>query len=188
RYDNLSHSYINAHKTNCKPVIGIDEATDFSLIDLLAINSFGHPSISSVTLSGDVMQRMTNGGLKSWEDYITLNPTTERKDLEVSYRQSPTLLSLAQQIYEKSTGEKASYKSYIEKDEAEPKPLMIVSEDEEEKLNWIAERIIEIYKAYGETIPSIAIFLPDENSLESFASKLGIIDTLADVGIFVKAC
>lgn len=187
-YDNISHQYINAYKANCKPVIGIDEATDFSLIDLLAINSFGHPIISSVTLSGDVMQRMTNDGLKSWEDYILLNPKTERKDLEISYRQSPTLLSLAQQIYEKSTGNKASYKSYIEKDEAEPKPLMIVSEDEDEKLNWIAERIIEIHKAYGETIPSIAIFLRDESILESFAIKLGKIDTLADVGIFVKAC
>lgn len=186
--DNLSHEYVNAYKANCKPVIGIDEATDFTLIDLLAINSFGHPSITSVTLSGDVMQRMTNNGLKSWEDYISLNPTTEQKDLEVSYRQSPTLLSLAQQIYEKSTAKKASYKSYIEKDEAEPKPLMIVSLDEEEKLNWIAERIIEIHKAYGETIPSIAIFLPDESLLENFATKLGTIDNLADVGIFVKAC
>lgn len=185
---NISHPYLSAYISNCKPVIGIDEATDFSLVDLLAINSFGHPSISSVTLSGDVMQRMTGDGLKSWEDYIALNPSTERKDLEVSYRQSPTLLSLAQQIYEKSTGNKASYKSYIVKDESEPKPLMLVSEDEEAKLNWIAERIIEIYKAYGETIPSIAIFLPDENFLESFATKLGNIDTLADVGIFVKAC
>jgi hypothetical protein len=101
---NISHPYLSAYISNCKPVIGVDEATDFSLVDLLTINSFGHPSISSVTLSGDVMQRMTGDGLKSWEDYIALNPSTERRDLEVSYRQSPTLLSLAQQIYEKSTG------------------------------------------------------------------------------------
>ncbi len=188
QYENLSHPYINAYKTNCKPVIGIDEATDFSLIDLLAISSFGHPNISSVTLSGDVMQRMTSNGLKSWEDLISLNSKFVKRDLEVSYRQSPTLLSLAQQIYKKSTGNDATYKSYIEKDETEPKPLMIILEDEEDKLNWIAERIIEIYKAYGDSIPSIAIFLPDENLLDSFATKLGNVDTLADVGIFVKAC
>jgi len=188
QYEVLSHPYINAYKTNCKPVIGIDEATDFSLIDLLAISSFGHPSISSVTLSGDVMQRMTSNGLKSWEDFISLNKKFVKKDLEVSYRQSPTLLSLAQQIYTKSTGKEATYKSYIEKDETEPKPLIFTSADEDEKLNWIAERIIEIHKAYGESIPSIAIFLPDENSLESFANKLGNIETLYDVGINVKAC
>lgn len=189
QYDSLSHPYINAHKSNCKPVIGIDEATDFSLIDLLAISSFGHPSISSITLSGDVMQRMTVDGLKSWEDFIELNPKTEIGDLEISYRQSFTLCELAKLIYEKATGKEARFKSYLEKDETEPKPLLVVSDDEDEKLNWIAERIIEIYFAYGKTtIPSIAIFLPDESLLEGFADKLGKIDTLADVGIFVKAC
>lgn len=188
QFNSLNHPYLNAFKTNCKPVIGIDEATDFSIIDLLAINSFRHPQISSVTLSGDIMQRMTNDGLTSWEDFSSVVAGTERKDLEVSYRQSPTLLSLAQSIYEKSTGNKANYKSYIEKDAAEPKPLILVSDDGDEKLNWIAERIIEIYKAYGDSIPSIAIFLPNENQLEGFANKLGNLDTLSDVGILVKAC
>lgn len=188
QFNSLNHPYLNAYKNNCKPVIGIDEATDFSIIDLLAINSFRHPQLSSVTLSGDIMQRMTNEGLDSWEDFSSVVAGTERKDLEVSYRQSPTLLSLAQSIYEKSTGNKANYKSYIEKDAAEPKPLILVSDDEEEKLDWIAERIIEIYKAYGDSIPSIAIFLPNENQLEGFANKLGNLDTLSDVGILVKAC
>ena len=188
QFNSLNHPYLTTFKTNCKPVIGIDEATDFSIIDLLAINSFRHPQLSSVTLSGDIMQRMTNDGLASWTDYSSIVTGTERKDLEVSYRQSPTLLSLAQSIYEKSTGNKANYKSYIEKDEAEPKPLILVTDDEDEKLNWIAERIIEIYKAYGDSIPSIAIFLPNESQLEGFANKLGNLDTLSDVGILVKAC
>ena len=188
QFNSLNHPYLTAFKSHCKPVIGIDEATDFSIIDLLAINSFRHPQLSSVTLSGDIMQRMTNDGLASWEDFSNVVSGTERKDLEVSYRQSPTLLSLAQSIYEKSTGNKANYNSYIEKDEAEPKPLILVSDDEDEKLNWISNRIIEIYKAYGDSIPSIAIFLPDESQLEGFANKLGNLDTLSDVGILVKAC
>ncbi len=188
QFNSFNHPYLNAFKSNCKPVIGIDEATDFSIIDLLAITSFRNPLLSSVTLSGDIMQRMTNDGLTSWEDFSSIVNGTERKDLLVSYRQSPTLLSLAQFIYEKSTGSKANYKSYIAKDEAEPKPLFLVSENEDEKLKWIAERIIEIFNAYGNSIPSIAIFLPNENQLEDFANKLGNFDTLSDVGILVKAC
>lgn len=85
----------------------------------------------------------------------------------------------------------AAYKSYIERDETEPKPLMFISDDENEKLNWIAERIIEIHKAYIgsiDSIPSIAVFLPEESLLENFARKLGDVDALADVGIRVKAC
>lgn len=188
QYKSLNHPYLTAFKNHCKPVIGIDEATDFSIIDLLSINSFRHPELSSVTLSGDIMQRMTGNGLSSWEDFSSLVPRAEIMDLKVSYRQSPTLLSLAQTIYEKSTGHSANYKSYIQRDEAEPKPLVYVSVDEEEKLEWIANRIIEIYKAYGNSIPSIAIFLPSESQLEVFANKLGIQDALSDVGILVKAC
>jgi hypothetical protein len=187
-YEELNHNYLTAFKANCKPVIGVDEATDFSLIDLLAINSFRHPELSSMTLSGDIMQRMTENGINSWEDFSKLVPGTAIKNLEVSYRQSPTLLTLAKLIYEKTTAIKSSYTSFMDKDEAEPKPLLIVSEDEEYKLNWIADRIVEIYRAYGDSIPSIAIFLPNENQLESFAYLLGSIDTLADVGILVKAC
>lgn len=188
QFNSINHPYLTSYKNHCKPVIGIDEATDFSIIDLLAINSFRHPEFSSVTLSGDIMQRMTNDGLTDWENFSSIVSGTERMDLEVSYRQSPTLLTLAQAIYEKSTGNKASYKSFIEQDESEPKPLMFVSDDEDIKLEWIASRIIEIQKAYGDSIPSIAIFLPNESLLEEFATKLGNLETLLDVGILVKAC
>ncbi len=187
QFNSINHPYVNGFKKHAKPVIGIDEATDFSIIDLLAISSFRHPELSSISLSGDIMQRMTATGLNSWEDFSETVTNIDKKDLALSYRQSPTLLALAQNIYEKSTGNKANYKSYIKKDKAEPKPLMLVSLSEDEKLYWIAERIIEIYKAYGESIPSIAIFLPEENQLENFANKLGYLDILADVGILVKA-
>lgn len=188
QFNSINHPYVNGFKNHCKPVIGVDEATDFTIIDLLAINSLGHPELSSVTLSGDLMQRMTSEGLTSWQDFTQLIPNSEVKNLKVSYRQSPTLLSLAKAIYQKSTGQKANYESYIEKDDAEPKPLMLISSNEVEKLQWIADRIHEIYRAYGDSIPSIAIFLPEENQLETFASQLGGLDTLADVGILVKAC
>lgn len=188
QFNSINHPYINGFKNHCKPVIGIDEATDLSIIDLLAINSLGHPELFSVTLSGDLMQRMTSEGLRSWQDITNLIPNSEVKDLKISYRQSPTLLSLAKAIYQKATGREPNYESYIEKDEAEPKPLMFISPNENDKLQWIANRILEIYRAYGDSIPSIAIFLPEENQLENFASRLGELDTLADVGILVKPC
>jgi hypothetical protein len=188
QFNSINHPYLNGFKNNCKPVIGIDEATDFSIIDLISISSFGHPELSSVTLSGDLMQRMTSEGITSWEDFTQINANSEIKNLQISYRQSPTLLSLAKSIYRESTGQTASYESYITKDEAEPRPLIFISQEEDEKLEWIANRILEIYKAYGDSIPSIAIFLPEENQLEEFANKLGSLDTLADIGILVKAC
>lgn len=184
----FKHSYVEAFKETACPVIGIDEATDFHIIDLLAMNSLGHPDISSVTYSGDLMQRLTNNGIQKWDELKPLITKFEIKNLQISYRQSPTLLEIANQIYSEATGTDAEYISFSEKDPLEPKALLFESTDEDEKIEWIASRILEIYTAYSGMIPSIAIFLPTNTNLQLFSKKLGEIDELSDVGINVVAC
>jgi hypothetical protein len=186
--DEINHPYFIAFREMCKPVIGIDEATDFHLLDLLCMHSLGDIDISSVTLSGDLMQRLTNVGLRDWDALRMFIPKLEPKELMVSYRQSSTLLKLAQQIYRNATERDAEYISYLDYNKNEPKPLLYVNDDETECIEWIAKRILEIYKAYGNNIPSIAVFLPDEKDLAQFARNLGEIDALADVNISVMAC
>ncbi len=184
----INHPYFEAYREMCKPVIGIDEATDFHLIDLLCMHSLGDVEISSVTYSGDLMQRLTSSGIRDWNELKSFIPKFEVKELALSYRQSPTLLEIAQHLYQTATSHEAEYISYMDRDDKEPKPLLYINEDESESIEWMAKRIIEIYKAYGNTIPSIAVFLPDEKQLQSFARDLGDIDELADVDIKVMAC
>ena len=185
---NIRHSYFDGYRTFSRPVIGIDEATDFHIIDILAMHSLSDYEISSVTLSGDLMQRMTEKGLRQWQDLNSFIDKFHIKELHVSYRQSNTLLNLASEIYKEANKRESEYVSFMEKDDLEPKPLMCINEDENVLIDWIGRRINEIYNAYGREIPSIAIFLPGENGLETFASKLNELDILADVGIQVKAC
>jgi hypothetical protein len=185
---NITHPYFLAYNTSSHCVIGVDESTDFHLIDLLAINSLSDFELSSVTFSGDIMQRLTSDGIRDWNELKPFMKQFIIKELLVSYRQSPTLLEIASSIYNHTTGKQADYISCMEKDELEPKPLFYYSLDECDKIEWISKRILEIYKAYGDNIPSVAIFLSDENLIEQFASQLGEIDRLADVGITVKAC
>ena len=186
-YINSNHPFIEAFRQNCKAVIGIDEATDFRLIDLLCMSTFNHPDFDSVTLSGDMMQKLTKDGLNSWKDYLLFNKKTEIHNLEISYRQSQTLLSLAQDIYRGVNKTDAVYRSFIDKSEFEPLPLLFVSPDQHEKIKWMVDRILEIHESYS-FIPSIAVFVPDENQLEKFANDMGSFDELSDVGIQVKAC
>ena len=183
----ITHPYFIAYKEVSRPVIGVDEATDFHLIDLLAIHSLSDHEISSVTYSGDIMQRLTDGGIRNWEELKPFIKSFEEKKLVISYRQSPTLLDVATLIYNKATKEEAEYISFMDKDEKEPQPLYFIDEDEEERVDWISKRILEIYKAYGGSIPSIAIFLSKEEKIENFANKLSEVDRLADVDIKVKA-
>lgn len=185
---NSTHPFINGFKNNCKPIIGIDEATDFPIIDLIAMESLGHYDLKSVTFSGDLMQRLSKNGLNQWEDLERFVTDIKVSDLQTSYRQSPTLVDLAKEIYNQSNQKVPDYTSFMSYDKLEPKPLIIVSDDEEAKINWIAERIVEIYIAYGTLIPSIAVFLPFEKQIDEFSTKLGCNRFLADIGINVTPC
>ena len=184
----FTHHYFQGYNASSHCVIGVDEATDFHLIDLLAMHSLADYDLSSVTFSGDIMQRLTKDGIRDWEELNLFIRQIEVKELLISYRQSPTLLEIAASIYNRATGKNAAYMSYMDKDELEPKPLIFESTDEFEKTEWISKRILEIYKSYGDTIPSIAVFLSSEDHIERFAKELGNTDRLADVGITVKAC
>ena len=96
-------------------------------------------------------------------------------------------MSLAQDIYRGVNKTDAVYRSFIDKSEFEPLPLLFVSPDQHEKIKWMVDRILEIHESYS-FIPSIAVFVPDENQLEKFANDMGSFDELSDVGIQVKAC
>ena len=54
--------------------------------------------------------------------------------------------------------------------------LLFRNENGVDRIKWISACILEIYHAYGgQSIPSIAIFLPDDY-MDQFAKQLGKID------------
>ncbi|MBI2259663.1 MAG: hypothetical protein HYU67_12315 [Flavobacteriia bacterium] len=116
RFEQLNHSYIEAFLEIACPVIGIDEATDFHIIDLIAMESLKHPEIASVTYSGDLMQRLTKDGIRKWEELKPFIKNFQINELKISYRQSPTLLEVANKIYEKAIGHPSVYESFTDKD------------------------------------------------------------------------
>ncbi len=189
-FASLKHKYIDAFKLCVKPVIGVDEATDYSLIDYYAIASLRHYVVSSVTLAGDIMQGLTVNGINDWtclyDDLIFSD--MDRTPLVTSYRQSPALLSLAQRLYKKQIGFPAPYKSYLEDtDEIVPKPLWFNSGYELEKAEWLVERILEVKAKYS-FVPSIAIFVSDANAAAKLTDELRSLETLEDESIEVVDC
>ena len=185
RFNNLKHRYALAYKEWAKPVIGVDEATDFSILDYYLINSFRHYQFHSVTLCGDLMQGITENGITDWDDLSKwIFPELTKYELQVSYRQTPTLLNLAREMYKDERGHYPAYHSDKEKDEKnEPQPIACVSEDDEEKAIWIAKRIIEIYKAYDSKMPSVAIFVGDEVDVTKFVNTIYDTDLLNGIDV-----
>ena len=187
RLDN--DKYIKGYMEYKKVVIAVDEASDFHLLDLKCMYSFKDYRVGSVTYSGDIMQRMTAEGIKDWRHMELLLPNVDVRALEKSYRQSPSLLDLAKRVYQESRGKQPIYDSFLKKDPEEPKPLLMVDSDENERIAWMVQRILEINTAYGDvTFPSIAIFVPNESELDRTAKLMQEYDELFDVGIEVQAC
>lgn len=185
RYDRMvkRNKYISAYEDNKKPVIGVDEATDYTVMDYYFMYSFRHYEYAAFTLCGDIMQGLVKNGIKDWSVLKPILPNLEVCDLKVSYRQIPTLVKMAKEIYYAERGEMPPYDSRDKMVEGEPQPLAFISDDEDEKMEWIVERLREVYLAYNRTIPSVAIFIPNGRNVDSFVKLLSEQDGLDEIKV-----
>ena len=178
------HTFTDAYLELSRPIIGIDEATDFCKCDIYAIQSLLSTKYSSLTLCGDMMQRLTPFGITDWKDIEGIITSPIILKMLTSYRQSSSLLNVARQLYTDTIGTEPNYKAYMKSTKV-PKPLAFVSDDEQEKVEWIVQRIKEVYIAYDKKLPSIAIFLNDKKSIPRFVELLNDTDFIVDTDIKV---
>lgn len=189
RYERMNGLFKRAYEKEKKCVIGIDEATDYSILDYYAIYSLRNPQISSVTLSGDMMQSLNENGIRDWKSLKNslLFPNIDIMPLKVSYRQGPKLIKLAQYLFNKVTGKRAPYRCYLKGEKKTPDPLWFKSDDMQEKVDWMVDRILDVQQAYGK-VPSIAIFVNDEKEANKLEELMKDNEDLEDAGIDVKNC
>lgn len=145
--------------------IAVDEATDFTSIQLGCMYHLSHPVFSSVTFSGDLMQRVTELGLSQWEECSVVGKFDIRT-INTVYRQNPNLLAIAQHLYREIIGVTPPFTSAYDADQVYPAPLKFRCENDIDMADWISDRILEIYKINNRQLPSIAIFVSDENRIK----------------------
>lgn len=180
--EKINHPFVMAYQELARPIIGVDEATDFCECDIYAMQSLLYNEYSSFTLCGDLMQRLTRQGITSWHSIEPLLGDVKLMEMRTSYRQSTSLLKVAQALYKDTIGEEPNYKAYMKSTKV-PEPLTFVSFDEAAKISWIENRIKEVYIAYGKKLPSIAIFLNKKEEIPAFVERLRDTDFLYDTGI-----
>ena len=180
----ISHPYVEAYDELSRPIIGIDEATDFCSCDIYAMQSLLSRDFYSLTLCGDMMQRLTSYGITSWKELDNVVPNPVVVEMKTSYRQSKKLLEVARQIYSDTMGKTPNYHAFMKSNKV-PAPLVYINETEFEKNGWIAKRISEVYKAYSERLPSIAIFVNDKGYIPKFIDNLEKTDFFKEKNIKV---
>ncbi|MHB1142839.1 MAG: ATP-binding domain-containing protein [Sulfuricaulis sp.] len=169
-----------------KNQIVVDEATDFSPVQIACMAALAHPRIRSFFACGDFNQRLTIWGSRSAEDLKWVHPDIDIREITVSYRQSRQLNELAHAIIRAvgGTDQGASLPEHVDNEGVAP-ALLESALDSQLVVNWLADRIREIERFVGQ-LPSTAIFVNSEANVGPVATALNTV--LAEHNIQVVAC
>ncbi|MBB5456762.1 ATP-binding domain-containing protein [Paraburkholderia sp. Cpub6] len=164
----------------------VDEATDFSPIQLACMAALAHPRLHSFFACGDFNQRLTTWGSRSTDDLQWVFPDFDIRHVTVAYRQSHQLNELARDIIRCVGGsdQDASLPAEVSNEGAPPILLEYASIDD--SVVWLAAGIRWIDRYLDGRLPSTAIFVNSEADVEPIAHALN--EALADQNIQVVAC
>src|ERR1043166_7950241 len=121
-------------------LVTVDEATDFSPLELACMERFALPE-GGVTISGDLMQRVTETGLREWSDMDNICRAYKRCELNISYRQTERLFKIARDLYKHATGIEPTFKSAYPSRPEDPPALSFKSTKEAPASQWVVDRI-----------------------------------------------
>ena len=164
----------------------VDEATDFSPIQLACMAALTNPRLPSFFASGDFNQRLTSWGAQSRDELKWVFPDFDIQQITVSYRQSRQLNELARAII-KNFGNADSEATLPANMDCEGVvPALIEGADSIECVaEWLSERICEIEESIGQ-LPSTAIFVNNEADVDPLAEAVNA--KLSEHNIRVVPC
>ncbi len=164
----------------------VDEATDFSQVQLACMQAMTHPKTNSFFLCGDINQRLTSWGLKSNEALDWLGGGIDRRSITVSYRQSRRLVDLAKQIAAMG-GSQANDIVLPDRLDTEGLPPVWRTQlsDNSAVAEWLSARIREIDQMVQKTT-TIAVLVNNEAQVEPLAVELN--NRLEEISLHAVAC
>ena len=162
-----------------QPILGhyrnqvlVDEATDFSPIQLACMAALAHPRLRSFFACGDFNQRLTTWGARSADEMKWVFADFDIKEITVSYRQSKQLNDLARAMIRAVGGTEQSVSLPPHVDSGGVAPALLEhASDTPIVISWLADRIREIERFVGQ-LPSTAIFVNAQDDVPAVAEAL----------------
>ncbi|KPF82477.1 hypothetical protein IP78_03805 [Brevundimonas sp. AAP58] len=150
----------------------IDEATDFSALQLACMAALADPVADSFAACGDFNQRITDWGVRSLAEIAWISPKLRTERIEVTYRHSRQLNALAHRIASltNDSHEEAALPAHVENEGV--MPVLGIGLDGEALVDWLDQRIGEVEKITG-ALPSLAVLVNTEQEVVPLAEKLG---------------
>ena len=184
---NPAHSTLERLQQRYKTQVLVDEATDFSPVQLACMFTLAGPRTRSFFACGDFNQRVTNWGTRSVEEMKWAVPKIDTRIVSIAYRQSSLLHDLAKRIADLAEADLTDVvlpSSYVDNDGVAP--VLVKNIYGLKKVtDWLAHRIVEI-EHLVKVLPSIAVLVNREDDVHPIAKALG--DALADQNVKVIPC
>jgi len=164
----------------------VDEATDFSPVQLACMRALVSPVIDSFFVSGDFNQRLTRWGSRSENELRWVCPGLMIEHIDISYRQSRRLAEFARELGQ-TQGHEIHDRPPEHIDNLGYQPVIGLSlKSLSQQANWLASRIREINGLTNSILPTIAVLVCSAEALEPLAAAL--TDELQDMNIQAVAC
>lgn len=146
----------------------VDEATDFSSVQLACLLGLAHPKLRSWFACGDFRQRITSSGITGADEIEWIRRVSQVRNLEVreissEHRQSARLKELAHVLSMETAPNEVIAPS--RRSTEDPAPLLIENVSGEPLAVWLANRILEVERLVGR-VPSIAVFVDSEECID----------------------
>lgn len=166
----------------------VDEATDFSPVQLACMAAITHPTMRSFFACGDFNQRLTTWGARSEDELKWIMPGLDFQEVNIAYRQTRQLNTLARDIVTAVGGNNPIVELPKNVNNEGVAPALIEGANDLTTLSaWLADRLGEIEQfLQGQPMPSTAIFVNSEEDVVPLATQLDRI--LIEKNLRVVAC
>jgi hypothetical protein len=150
----------------------VDEATDFSPIQLACMAQLSDPAANAFVACGDFNQRITSWGSRSDADLKWVYPDFEIRAITVTYRHSRQLNELARSIAQLSVPDTPEAQLPPRTDNDGFKPVLATDIGDHAAIGtWLSARIEEIERL-SKVLPPIAVLVSNEEEVIPLADYL----------------
>ena len=166
----------------------VDEAPDFSPVQLACMRCLAIDPISSFFACGDFNQRITEWGSRSEESLMWVEPSLKVERISIAYRQSRQLNDLANALADPTSGSTADAGLPVDVNNDAVTPVMVSGlADPKDVARWLAQRLSEIERSVSpRTLPSIAVLVHEEAAVRPLTEALN--EVIEDQNLHAVAC
>lgn len=188
--DEIRFQEIKGFRDNIfKDQIVVDEATDFSVLQLACMEAMSSPLLNSFFACGDFNQRLTTQGIKSVDLLPWISEKIDIRRINTIYRQSPRLNEFTHALLNMMDNSDLKAKSelpkFLESEGIYP-VYGIHLEEKEQIAEWISSRISEIEILVNsrntdeKLLPSIVVLVKKESDVTPMSDALdGFLEELS---------